>query len=149
MGLNLSVLLTDSARRHPDRPALRNRGEVVTYRSLDEASDRAAAGLRAAGVAPGRTVALMLPNGVDFVVAYFGEHEACEVLPIAARLAVPLVYIAGSSGTFAELLDATLPIAAPVDTDPGSRLVPHRGHRAPRRRRRPVRRRPEEGHDHP
>jgi len=158
VGLNLSVLLTDSARRHPDRPALRIRGAVVTYRSLDEASDRAAAGLRAAGVAPGRTVALMLPNGLDFVVAYFGalkaggtvvplnvllragelehclgdsgahmlivgEHEACEVLPIAARLAVRHVYIAGSSGTFAELLDATLPLAAPVDTDPGSDAV--------------------------
>jgi len=76
MGLNSCILLTDSARRHPDRPVLRVGDSVVSYGRLDEDSDRAAAALRRLGVAPGRAVALMVPNGVDFVVAYFAALKA-------------------------------------------------------------------------
>src|SRR4029079_15075392 len=65
--------LADLVRRHAadqgDRPALRSPDQVLTWSELDAQVDAVAADLaRVANVAP---VAIALPNGVDFAVAYF------------------------------------------------------------------------------
>jgi acyl-CoA synthetase (AMP-forming)/AMP-acid ligase II len=87
MGLNLSILLSESAKRHADRPALRAGRSVVSYRELDAATDRAAAAFQALGIARGSSVAVMLPNGVDFVTAYFGALKAgATVVPLNVML---------------------------------------------------------------
>lgn len=76
MGLNLSVVVSESARRHPDRPALLADGQTFTYRAVEDDSDQLAAGMRAAGIGPGHAVALLLPNGASFVTAYLGTLKA-------------------------------------------------------------------------
>ena len=64
----------------------------VTYGELDRLSARFAAGLRAAGLAPGDAVALYLPMTVECVAAYLGAVRAgCPVVSIADSFAPPEV----------------------------------------------------------
>ncbi|MET8546693.1 condensation domain-containing protein, partial [Kitasatospora sp. NPDC004799] len=57
------------AARTPDAPAVRAGDEQLTYRELDERSNRLARLLIAAGAGPERFVALALPRTVDLAVA--------------------------------------------------------------------------------
>ncbi|WP_328341090.1 non-ribosomal peptide synthetase [Micromonospora sp. NBC_00421] len=57
------------AERSPDAIAVRCAGRSLTYRELDERSNRLAHRLRAAGVGPERPVATLLDRTVDLVVA--------------------------------------------------------------------------------
>ncbi|MGW0021961.1 long-chain-fatty-acid--CoA ligase [Rhodococcus sp. NPDC003382] len=80
---NLAHILTESARRYPDRPALRVDDDAVTYADLDALTARAAARLRARGVLPGDRVAIALPNVLAFPVLYYGVLRAgATVVPI-------------------------------------------------------------------
>ena len=67
----LARLLTDTAARHADRPAVRLDDLTLTYRELDDAVARCAGVLRAAGVGPGDRVGVMLPNVPQFPVVYY------------------------------------------------------------------------------
>ncbi|WP_322797887.1 long-chain fatty acid--CoA ligase [Thermoflexus sp.] len=75
--------LEDSARRFPDRPALIFKpahqgfaGSAMTYRELNELSDRMAAALyHELGVRKGDRVALIMPNIPQFVIAYFAVQK--------------------------------------------------------------------------
>ncbi len=51
-------------------------GKTWTYREIDEAADRFAAGLREIGVRPGDRISLVLPNTPHFLVAFFGVLRA-------------------------------------------------------------------------
>src|SRR4051812_25691246 len=62
MERNLAWTLTETARRHPGRTALRLDDIRLTYRTLDDAAARMAAMLRRRGVEPGDRVGLILPN---------------------------------------------------------------------------------------
>ncbi len=64
----LADLFEATAARTPDRPALVHGERVLTYAALDALADRAASGLMAAGVGPGRIVGLWLPRGMDLLV---------------------------------------------------------------------------------
>ncbi|REE95957.1 AMP-binding enzyme [Thermomonospora umbrina] len=77
---SLTAHLLDSARRYPDRPALRLGATTVTYGRLDERSARVAAMLRSRGIAHGDRVALMLPNVPEFVALYHGVLRAGGVV---------------------------------------------------------------------
>jgi long-chain acyl-CoA synthetase len=80
MGLNLASLLTESARRSPESPAIRL-GEVeLSYDELDERSARLATLLREKRVEPGDRVGVMLPNVPDFPVAYYGVLRAGAIV---------------------------------------------------------------------
>ncbi|MFF4229852.1 long-chain fatty acid--CoA ligase [Streptomyces sp. NPDC001820] len=74
--MNLARLLSDTAARHPDRPALRLDDEVLSYAELDEQAGRAASYLRSRGVLPGDRVGLALPNVPAFAVLYYGILRA-------------------------------------------------------------------------
>jgi long-chain acyl-CoA synthetase len=76
MSLNLASLLAESAERSPDAPAIRL-GEVeLSYGKLDERSARLATLLREKGLEPGDRVGVMLPNVLEFPVAYYGVLRA-------------------------------------------------------------------------
>jgi long-chain acyl-CoA synthetase len=63
-----------------------------TCRDVDIASGRVAAGLRAAGLARGDTVAVQLPNLPEFVFAYFGALKAgITLMPLNPLLRAPEV----------------------------------------------------------
>ena len=90
MSFNLATILTETTLAAPDAPACRIGGTTTTYRELDDLSGRAAAGLRAAGLAPGQVVALQLPNIPQFLIAYFGALKAgLVVLPLNPLLMAP------------------------------------------------------------
>ena len=77
-GRTLDTILTDAARRWPDRTAVVDgAGDGgFSYAELDERANRAATGLRGLGVAPGDRVLLQLPNGREFAAALFGLLRA-------------------------------------------------------------------------
>jgi long-chain acyl-CoA synthetase len=104
MALNLASLLTDSAERTPDAPAVRL-GEVeLSYAELDDRSARLATLLRERGVDQGDRVGVMLPNVPEFPVAYYGVLRAgAIVVPMNVLLKRrEIAFYLGDSG--AELL---------------------------------------------
>jgi long-chain acyl-CoA synthetase len=80
MSNNLTHLLTESAARHPDRPALKLDDAVLNYATLDEGASRVAGLLKDKGVQPGDRVAVMLPNVPYFGVVYYGVLRAGGVV---------------------------------------------------------------------
>ena len=77
---NLATLLTESAQRHADRPALKLDDTVVTYEALDDASARVAGLLQARGFQTGDRVGIMLPNVPYFAIVYYGILRAGGVV---------------------------------------------------------------------
>ncbi|MDT8913407.1 long-chain fatty acid--CoA ligase [Amycolatopsis sp. PS_44_ISF1] len=80
MSFNLATMLRETASAAPDQDFLRFPDGALTYAEVDEASGRVASALRARGLRPGEKVALHLPNGPEFVSAYFGILKAGLVL---------------------------------------------------------------------
>ena len=80
MSNNLAQLLTESAARHPDRPALKLDDAVLTYATLDEGASRVAGLLKDNGLQPGDRVGVMLPNVPYFGVVYYGVLRAGGVV---------------------------------------------------------------------
>lgn len=68
---SLVDIVSASARDYPDAPALQFFGRETTYRELQEAIDRVAAGLRDLGVRAGDPVAIVLPNCPQHIVAFY------------------------------------------------------------------------------
>ena len=90
MDFNLAVMLRESARRAPAKTAVILGDATLSYAQLDELSDRVAASLTAAGLAPGDRVGLQLPNIPQFVIAYFGILKAGGVVvPMNVLLKAP------------------------------------------------------------
>ena len=80
MGLNLASILTESAARAPETPAIRLGEAGLSYAELDERSARLATLLRESGLEPGGRVGVMLPNVLEFPVAYYGVLRAGAVV---------------------------------------------------------------------
>lgn len=78
----LPEALTRTAKRFPDQPALLFQGTKITFQQLDDMVSRFASGLRALGVSPGDTVAMLLPNIVQTVVAIYGALRAGAVVAL-------------------------------------------------------------------
>ncbi|MFF1630475.1 AMP-binding protein [Streptomyces sp. NPDC058272] len=98
--MNLASHVVNSARIHPDRPALRLGDAAVSYRALDQGSARMAGVLHDRGVKPGDRVAVMLPNVPEFALAYFGVLRAGGiVVPMNPLLkSREVAYYLGDSG---------------------------------------------------
>jgi long-chain acyl-CoA synthetase len=80
MSLNLASIVTESARRSADAPAVRLGGSELTYAELDERSARLATLLREKGVRRGDRVGVMLPNVLEFPISYYGVLRAGGVV---------------------------------------------------------------------
>ncbi|WP_282689764.1 non-ribosomal peptide synthetase, partial [Streptomyces sp. CC216B] len=72
----LPELFTAQAAATPDAPAVRAGDTVLTYRELDARASHVARTLVERGVTPGRTVAVLLPRGVDLVIALLGVAKS-------------------------------------------------------------------------
>ncbi len=93
------------------------RGGSLTYGELWDRAARVAGGLRAGGVKRGDRVAIRLPNGIDWVLAFFGAQFAgAVVVPINTRLIEQeAAYILEDSGSvFSFAPGAALPDDAPL-----------------------------------
>ena len=69
---NLSRLLEDAARQHPNAPAIYFEGRSTSYAQLADQAWRLAGALAELGVTKGTRVGLVLPNCPQAVVALFG-----------------------------------------------------------------------------
>ncbi|MEU8526532.1 long-chain fatty acid--CoA ligase [Streptomyces sp. NPDC048629] len=78
--LNLSVLLEDSARNHPDRNALVLDEHHMTYAEVDAAANQVANLLVERGIKRGDKVALSCTNRPEFAVVYYGVLKAGAVV---------------------------------------------------------------------
>jgi fatty-acyl-CoA synthase len=82
----LGDLLDRRAAGQGDRLAMVFPGEQVTYAGLAERAGFFARGLTAAGVRPGETVGILLPNNTDAIAALFGAAKIGALpVPVNAR----------------------------------------------------------------
>ena len=80
MSTSLAQLLTETAGRHGDRPALKLDDNVLTYGTLGQGASRIAGILRDRGLQPGDRVGVMLPNVPYFAIVYYGVLRAGGVV---------------------------------------------------------------------
>jgi acyl-CoA synthetase (AMP-forming)/AMP-acid ligase II len=85
---SLVAMLRTSVERDPSATALVERaGPSLTYGELWERAGRVAGGMRVLGVARGDRVAIRLPNGIDWVLAFFGAQMlGAAAVPVNTRL---------------------------------------------------------------
>jgi malonyl-CoA/methylmalonyl-CoA synthetase len=69
--MNLAQLLSETASRHPDKPAVVFEGTSHSYRAFDRQVERYSAMLRAEGVGKGDRVAIQLPKRIEFLFLHF------------------------------------------------------------------------------
>src|SRR4051794_35449638 len=80
MPTSLAQHLTETAKVHADRPALKLDDMVVNYAVLNEGATRIAGLLKEKGVGAGDRVGIMLPNVPYFAVVYYGVLRAGGVV---------------------------------------------------------------------
>ncbi|MBM3648703.1 MAG: long-chain fatty acid--CoA ligase [Alphaproteobacteria bacterium] len=94
-GIGIDHLLRQGVWRTPGKVALIDDQDSITYRAAEAASNRLARWLAANGVAAGHRVALILPNGIPFIVAELAILRLAAVkVPLNIRFAVPEVLYA-------------------------------------------------------
>ncbi|MBM3659383.1 MAG: acyl--CoA ligase [Actinobacteria bacterium] len=105
--------LREAARRFGDSVAfVTPRGWPITYGELDRASDEAAVGLVRRGVGEGDRVGLVLPPGIEYLVAYLAAAKVGAITAgVNDKLAPP------ERARILELADPALVITAPGRTD--------------------------------
>jgi len=81
--------LEESASKYPDRACTIFKGAVITYKEMNESSDRLAAALADMGVKKGDRVGIFMPNTPQFVMAYFGILKAGGVVVATNPLYTP------------------------------------------------------------
>src|SRR3954467_9637769 len=75
-------VIDDWARRQPDRMALVTDDASLDYESLSKRINRYARWARSVGVTKGDTVALIMPNGIDYVAAWLGVSRGGGVVAL-------------------------------------------------------------------
>lgn len=68
----LFALLEESAMKYPEKPALLFYGKKISYRELNELSDKVARYLYDLGIRKGSKVVIDLPNTPHYVIAFYG-----------------------------------------------------------------------------
>ncbi|MFF3875881.1 long-chain fatty acid--CoA ligase [Streptomyces sp. NPDC001978] len=128
--MNLARLLSETAARHPERPALRLDDEVVSYAQLERDSARAAAHLRSHGVEPGDRVGLCLPNVPKFAVLYYGILRAGGVVvpmnPLLKEREIEICMADSGARLLVDswtVVDEHEPLAETAERDPGDTAV--------------------------
>jgi long-chain acyl-CoA synthetase len=92
MTLNLAVLLEESAKEKPEKPALVFGEQETTYAELRDAAKKFANVLADLGIGRGNKVAVMLPNVPQFAIAYYGILTVgATVVPLNVLLKAPEV----------------------------------------------------------
>ncbi len=76
----LFFFLEDAAKKHPETPCTIFKGARITYKEMNEITDRLAAGLAEVGVKKGDRVGIFMPNTPQFVMAYFAILKAGGVV---------------------------------------------------------------------
>jgi long-chain acyl-CoA synthetase len=101
----LSSAFLATAEAHPDRVALIDLGRIYSYAQLAAAVRALAEELARAGIGRGDRVALVLPNGAEFVVAFFAIiNVGGSAVPVSPTLEEPEIRaVLGDAGVSAVL----------------------------------------------
>jgi long-chain acyl-CoA synthetase len=84
---NLSVYLAESANKYPDTRAVVSDAATTTYSALANDVARFADYLTDGGLQPGERVGVMLPNGPEFAMVFYGVmHAGGVVVPLNPQL---------------------------------------------------------------
>jgi fatty-acyl-CoA synthase len=112
--INLSSFIAFHARRTPGQPALRYRGEEISYASFDERIRKVGGWLRSQGIGEGDVVAVLMKNSAAFLELTFAtSHIGAVFLPINYRLSRDEVgYIVGNAGARIVIADEELALTA-------------------------------------
>lgn len=110
----LSDFLENTARNYPDQPAVVYFDRQLTYKQLNDATNKFATALADMGIKKGDRVALFLPNFPQFVISYYGALKIGAV-----ETAISPLYkerevehqLADSEAETLVVLDALYPIA--------------------------------------
>lgn len=96
----LYYFLEEAAKKYPDKACTIFKGAIITYKEMDEITDRMAAALADLGVKKGDRVGIFMPNTPQFVMAYFGILKAGGVVVATNPLYTPteIEYQASDSG---------------------------------------------------
>ncbi len=99
---NLVEMLGHTVESHPNAEAIVEIGaDRVTYSQLWDRAADLAGGLRAQDIRPGDRVAIRLPNGLDWCIAFFGIQLAGAIaVPVNTRFSEPEIdYVLNDSGS--------------------------------------------------
>jgi acyl-CoA synthetase (AMP-forming)/AMP-acid ligase II len=84
--MQIGEIIRTAGRRYGDAPALACEGRVLSFCQLDDATDRLGHGLLKLGLVSGDRVAIMLPNGIECVIAYYAVAKAGLIrVPLSLR----------------------------------------------------------------
>jgi len=124
VGANLADLVTDSAVRSPDAPAIICADRTTSWSELERLVRAAAGGLTARGLLRGARVGLLVSNSLEFVVSYFGVLRAGLVaVPInIGYTEFEVRYLLEQSGAELLICDATTSVVA-AEATPGVPIV--------------------------
>jgi long-chain acyl-CoA synthetase len=67
----LFYFLEEAARKYPNNPCTIFKGAEISYKEMDDLTDRLAAGLAESGIRKGDRVGIFMPNTPQFVMAFF------------------------------------------------------------------------------
>lgn len=112
-------LLRRAARDTPENEALVCGDTRLTYAQFDQQVTRVANGLRAAGIAPGERVALMLGNGIAFFLALMGAVRMGAIaVPMSVKMSPPeAAYILNHCGAAALITECDVLHRLPPPAD--------------------------------
>jgi acyl-CoA synthetase (AMP-forming)/AMP-acid ligase II len=74
--MQIGEMIRRAGRLFGELPALACEGQVMSFRDLDDSTDRLGNGMLRLGLSAGDRVAIMLPNGIDCIVAYYALAKA-------------------------------------------------------------------------
>lgn len=74
--MEIGSLIRRAAVHHGDAPCLVEGARTVSFRAFDRLTDRVGNALLASGLAEGDRVGVLLPNGIDCLVAYYAVAKA-------------------------------------------------------------------------
>jgi len=81
--MNIAQLLMEGVRKRGDHPAIRFGCQTVTFIEVNRRVDATAYGLSRLGVRPGDICVVMMPNAIEWVVAYYALAKiGAIVLPV-------------------------------------------------------------------
>jgi long-chain acyl-CoA synthetase len=81
--MNLAANLVCTTQQHPERPALRVGGQILTYWEFLARAQAAGGFLRDRGAMPGDRIGLMAPNILAYPIPFYGTLFAgCTVVPL-------------------------------------------------------------------
>lgn len=118
--MQIGALIRRAALYHGDAPCVTEGGRTLSFRDFDAATDRLGNALLAAGLVPGERCGVLLPNGIDCLVAYYALAKAglVRVVLNARETLESHNYKLADSGARAVLHNGESGLEVPLALDP-------------------------------